>query len=286
MLQKIIVTGGSGQLGQEFQFLAKKYPKFQFDFLDSASLDITDNEKVNQYFVKNKPFACINCAAHTAVDKAESETDLAHKINAIGAENLAKASKKSDTILIQISTDFVFDGSSSKPLKEEDEAKPISVYGATKLAGEKLALQNNPKTLVLRTSWLYSTFGNNFVKTMQKLTRERESLNVIFDQIGTPTYARDLAETILNILSDSNLENKFGIYHYSNEGVTSWYDFAVEISKLSKNTCDIQPIETFQYPTPAKRPAYSVLNKAKIKSVFGIKIPHWKESLEKCIKSM
>lgn len=283
----ILVTGANGQLGNEIKKLVSQYPDWQFNFVDLPELDITNKEQVENRIVMAGINVIVNCAAYTAVDKAESDIEIAEAVNATGPGILAQLASKHQLKLIHVSTDFVFDGQSCLPYKEEDSTKPISGYGSTKLKGEQLVLENNPQSIIIRTSWLYSQHGNNFVKTMQRLGREREQLTVIFDQIGTPTWAADLAHTCLMILADPEAgKSKTGIYHFSNEGVASWYDFAVEIMKQSNINCRVLPIETKDYPTPAKRPAYSVMNKSKIKRTFDIAIPHWKESLAKCIATM
>lgn len=272
-----LVVGANGQLGNELKLLLKD----KACYVDREELDITDKKAVEEFFVKNKFEAIINCAAYTAVDRAESDVELATKINVDGPRNLAK----SGLPMVHISTDYVFDGNNFRPYVESDEPKPTSVYGVTKLAGEKAVLETATTAVIIRTAWLYSTFGNNFVKTMQKLGSERENLNVVFDQVGTPTYARDLAKAIIAILPQM-MNGKKEIYHFSNEGVCSWYDFANEIMKKLNLTCKVSPIEGKDYPTPAKRPFYSVLNKGKIKRDFGIGINHWAESLDECIKAI
>lgn len=290
MTKKILVTGSNGQLGNELRKLAEQYSFFDFIFTDVAELDITNLQAIKQLFREENPDYLINCAAYTAVDKAESDSAKATLINQVAALNLAQACVEFDTKLIHISTDYVFDGTNHKPYKETDKLNPQSVYGFTKASGEKSILDEMTSGyIIIRTSWLYSTFGNNFVKTMIKLGKERDSLNVIFDQAGTPTYAGDLASGIMQIIDKiEKKEVKFvsGIYHYSNEGITSWYDFATEIMQLANIDCKILPIEAKDYPTPAKRPFYSVLNKSKIKNTFSIEIPHWKESLKKCISKL
>jgi len=282
-LKKILITGANGQLGSALNILfSHQADRFGIINAGHKDLDITDFLKVQEYLRKTIPDYLINCAAYTAVDKAESEQNRAFDINEDGARNLAKASAALNIPIIHISTDFVFDGSSSTPLSEEDLCRPINVYGQSKYEGEKAVQAENDKHFIIRTSWLYSNFGSNFLKSISKLAKEKSSLNIVFDQIGTPTFANDLAEAIVKII-DSNASD-YGIYHYSNEGVASWYDFAKELIELQGIQCDVRPILTSQYPTPAKRPAYSVLNKAKIKSTFGIDIPYWKESLRKCIE--
>ncbi|MCH9740755.1 MAG: dTDP-4-dehydrorhamnose reductase [Epsilonproteobacteria bacterium] len=281
----ILVTGSKGQLGSEIEVLSTDY-SYNFIFTDKEELDITNQEAINDFVTKYNIDTIINCAAYTAVDKAEEEQVLADTINHQAVKYLANIVKEKHIKLIHISTDYVFDGTNFKPYIETDSSNPQGVYGQTKLDGEKAMQLVNPKnSIIIRTSWVYSSFGANFVKTMLRLGREKESLGVIFDQIGTPTYARDLAKTILEILP--KIENKtIEIYNYSNEGVLSWYDFAKEIMRMAKLDCTINPIETRAYPTPAKRPHYSILNKSKIKDKFNITIPFWKDSLDECLKVM
>ena len=279
----VLITGANGQLGQSIQFIANKYPNIQFVYTDFQEMDITNIENCQAVFAKHQPHFCINTAAYTAVDKAESEWDKAHLINAVGPENLAKVCKEFDTILIHISTDFIFDGTSKVPYLETDIPNPKSIYGQTKLDGE-LAIQKNwKKHFIVRTSWVYSQFGANFMKTMLRLASERDTLSVVNDQIGTPTYAVDLAEVLIKIINTENptpnTQRPFGVYNFSNEGVCSWYDFAAAIFHQKGIQIDLKPIPTDSYPTPAKRPAYSVLDKTKIKKVFGVEIKNWKESL-------
>lgn len=283
---KILITGANGQLGNEIKLISENFP-WNFDFTDIDELNLTNPKEVKTYLLKHKPDYVINCAAYTAVDKAESDTSGAELLNSRVPENLSILSKKLNFKLIHISTDYVFSGESFIPWKEEDPTLPESVYGATKRLGELLVIKNS-QSVIIRTSWLYSKFGNNFVKSMMKLGKERESLGVVFDQIGTPTYAADLAQAVLNIIkySEETQTWKGGIYHYSNEGVTSWYDFAVEIMGLVELQCKINPIETKEYPLPAPRPKYSVMNKKKIRSAFDITIPHWRESLKKAIEQL
>lgn len=279
----VLVTGAKGQLGQTIGFIANKYPNIQFVYTDFQEMDITNIENCQAVFAKHQPHFCINTAAYTAVDKAESESDKAHLINAVGPENLAKVCKEFDTILVHISTDFIFDGTSKVPYLETDIPNPKSIYGQTKLDGE-LAIQKNwEKHFIVRTSWVYSQFGANFMKTMLRLASERDTLSVVNDQIGTPTYAVDLAEVLIKIINTENptpnTQRPFGVYNFSNEGVCSWYDFAAAIFHQKGIQIDLKPIPTDSYPTPAKRPAYSVLDKTKIKKVFGVEIKNWKESL-------
>lgn len=285
----ILVTGSNGQLGSEIKDLVTNYKDFNFFFMDLPELNICDAEALNTFIFNQNINAVINCAAYTAVDKAEEDVVIAEQVNAKGVLNLVNALKKVNGKLIHISTDYVFDGNSFLPYQELDELNPIGIYGETKRAGELVILNSSIDALVIRTSWLYSVYGNNFVKTMLKLGHERDELGVIFDQVGTPTYASDLAKTCLDILLDKNSENismNGKIYHYSNEGVTSWYDFAKAIMELGSNDCKVSPIETKDYPTPAKRPHFSVLNKTKIKKDFNIEIPYWRDSLEKCIEKL
>ena len=278
---KILVTGSNGQLGKELKQLEASFPQFDFIFLSREDLPIHHFELVRNFFKGYHPQYLINCAAYTAVDKAESEKELAFQINAESVGVLAAVCKEYQTHFIHISTDYVFDGTATTPYTEDSPVNPQSVYGASKLKGEKEALQFNPEAVIIRTSWVYSEFGKNFVKTMLKLMSEKEELNVVSDQVGSPTYAADLAEAILKIISSGKWHP--GIYHYSNEGVISWYDFAVAIKELSGSNCSVKPIPTSRYPTPAKRPAYSVLDKTKIQAVFGLRLKDWKSSLATCI---
>ena len=284
----VLVTGANGQLGQSLQFIAPKYPELQFFFCDSKDLDITDLNNVKQIFNQFKPQYCINAAAYTAVDKAESEPEKAHSINVIGAKNLAEICKINNTVLLHISTDFVFDGNlspraQSRGYLEEDKPNPTGVYGQTKLDGEKVIQEIWNKHFIIRTSWVYSQFGNNFMKTMLRLASERDTISVVNDQIGTPTNAVDLAEVLLKILTEHSKLNTehYGIYNFSNDGQCSWYDFAKKIFEVNNITIDLKSIPTSSFPTPAKRPSYSVLDKTKIKSIFGIEIKSWEESFGK-----
>lgn len=282
-MQSILITGSNGQLGSELQVLAKQYQQHQFFFTDVAELDITDKTAIAAFVKENDINAIINCAAYTAVDKAESEAAIADKINHFAVKNLAEVAKEYDCKLIHISTDYVFDGTNHQPYLETDIPNPKSVYGSTKLAGEQVMQQINPMNSgIIRTSWVYSSFGANFVKTMLKLGAERDELKVISDQVGTPTYAADLAQVILKILPQL-VNEKVAIYHYTNEGVCSWYDFAQAIFEISQVDCNVTPITTAQYPTAAKRPQYSVLNKTKIKESYHVDIPYWRDSLEECL---
>lgn len=275
----VLVTGGNGQLGQALQFIAQNYPEITFHFFSSADLDITEKAQTENIFQSIKPDFCINAAAYTAVDKAETESETAAAINANGARNLAEVCKKHSAILIHVSTDFVFDGNKNIPYTEEDETNPQSVYGKTKRDGENEILEILPDYFILRTSWIYSQFGNNFMKTMLKLAQQRTNLSVVNDQTGTPTHAIDLAEVIIKIILSGS--KNFGIYNFSNEEEASWYDFAKEIFELNGIKIDLKPIPTIDFPTPAKRPKYSVLDKSKIKQEFQIPINTWKEALHK-----
>jgi dTDP-4-dehydrorhamnose reductase len=270
-------------LGTEFRTLAALYPSYRFFFASKEELPLTDYAIVSGCFAKHHFDYCINCAAYTAVDKAETESEKAFLINGDAVGNLATVCKASNTQLIHISTDYVFDGKNDKAYSEDDKVNTINVYGASKLKGEELAMQNDPSVIIIRTSWVYSSFGNNFVKTMIRLMKERPHLNVVNDQQGCPTYAADLADAIMEIIQNSKVKSKKGIYNYSNEGVISWFDFAVAIKELINSSCNIHPIPTSEYPTPAMRPEYSVLDTNKIKTTFDITIPNWKDSLEKCI---
>ncbi|MCR5152369.1 MAG: dTDP-4-dehydrorhamnose reductase [Prevotella sp.] len=280
----ILVTGCNGQLGNEIQLLEKCYDNHTFFNTDVQELDITNTDAVNRFVEDNKIDGIINCAAYTAVDRAESDIELCTLINTDAPGILAAAIEQRNGWLVQISTDYVFDGKGYTPLTEDLPTSPIGVYGRTKLAGEQKAQQECSKTMIIRTAWLYSTFGNNFVKTMLRLGKERDSLNVIFDQVGTPTYARDLAAAILIAVDKGVIP---GIYHFSNEGVISWYDFTKAIHRIAGITdCDVKPIHTAEYPTPAERPHYSVLDKTKIKKTYDITIPYWEESLKSCIQEL
>ena len=282
----ILVTGSNGQLGNELQQLAPAFTGYVFLFAAKDDLNITDEAAIENYFSAHSINFCVNCAAYTAVDKAESETEQAFLMNATAVAILATVCEKNNTQLIHISTDYVFDGKANKPYKETDQTNPVSVYGKTKLQGEILAIQNCPSTIIIRTAWLYSSFKNNFVKTMLRLMKEKESINVVSDQLGCPTYAADLAAAIMHIITLNQSNKNTGIYHYSNAGITNWYEFALTIKKLTDSNCIVNPIPTSQYPTAAKRPAYSVLDTTKIKETFGIAIPEWKESLGKCLEKL
>lgn len=277
----ILITGSNGQLGNEMQISAKNFPNHHFIYTDVAELDICDKEALNAFVKSNDVNMIVNCAAYTAVDKAEDDVELCYKINAEAVKNIGEVATANNAKVIHVSTDYVFDGTNYVPYTEDMPVCPSSVYGKSKLAGEEALMSTCSNTVIIRTAWLYSSFGNNFVKTMIKLGTERESLNVIFDQVGSPTYAADLAEAIMTIISHESFVP--GIYHYSNEGVCSWYDFTKSIHRKSDITCNVQAIETKDYPTRTPRPHYSVLNKAKIKSTYGIAVPHWEDSLDKCL---
>lgn len=280
----ILITGCNGQLGNEMQLLEKENPQHQYFNTDVAQLDITNPEAIEEFVSNNAIDIIVNCAAFTAVDKAESSQELCHLLNAKAPEYLAAAVAKRGGYLVQVSTDYVFDGTNHTPYTEDEATCPNSVYGSTKLEGEKLAMAACANTMIIRTAWLYSTFGNNFVKTMIRLGKEKPELGVIFDQIGTPTYAGDLAAAIMAAINHGIVP---GIYHFSNEGVISWYDFTKAIHRIAGITsCHVKPLHTAEYPTPAARPHYSVLDKTKIKQTYGIEIPYWEESLEKCVAKL
>ncbi|BCN92743.1 NAD(P)-dependent oxidoreductase [Thiomicrorhabdus immobilis] len=311
---KILVTGKNGQLGQSLNQLTANYPLFTMHFVGRDELDLSSAESIQAYFANNEYDVIINCAAYTAVDKAESEPGLADQINHLAVKQLAEIAKQQDAMLIHISTDYVFNGQNFKPYSESDATDPQSVYGLTKLKGEQAIQAINPKGCIIRTSWVYSEFGNNFVKTMLRLGKEKEQLGIIFDQVGTPTYAGDLAEAILQIIdrtviarsasdvaiyeassglkmdrhttlamTEGDAPTKNEVFHFSNEGVCSWYDFAKTIFEYAKIPCVVLPIESRCYPTPATRPHYSLMNKAKIKQAYNLEIPYWKDSLKKCL---
>lgn len=285
----ILITGSNGQLGSEIKDLEYSYKTHKFIFKNSLELDICSFDKLQNFIVVNEIDAVINCAAYTSVDKAEEEEIVARNVNSIGVKNIVKALKEVNGKLIHISTDYVFNGDSYLPYVETDRVNPIGVYGITKREGEIAVLNSSIDAIIVRTSWLYSSYGNNFVKTMLRLGNEKKDLGVIFDQVGTPTYARDLAKTCLDILSNKNLKKISAngkTYHFSNEGVASWYDFATAIMKLGELNCVVKPIQTKEYPTLAKRPHFSVLNKMKIKKDFEIEIPYWRNSLADCISKL
>ena len=283
-MKNILVTGANGQLGNEMRLLAEVNKEYTYFFTDVAELDICDEQAVMNFVTAHQIDIIVNCAAYTAVDKAEDNQELCDKLNHIAPGYLAKAIQTRGGYLVQVSTDYVFDGTAHVPYTEEQPTCPDSVYGTTKLAGEQEAMKYCANTMIIRTAWLYSTFGNNFVKTMLRLGREKDSLGVIFDQIGTPTYARDLAVAIFAAIHKGIIP---GIYHFSNEGVCSWYDFTQMIHHLADiKTCKLRPLHTEEYPTKAKRPHYSVLDKTKIKDIYGIEIPYWVDSLKECIDKL
>ena len=280
----ILITGCNGQLGNEMQLLEKDFSEHQWFNTDVEELDITDQLAIEQFIQENQIDGIVNCAAYTAVDKAESNKELCTSLNTVAPAYLAAAVDKRGGWMIQISTDYVFDGTKHTPYVETDTPCPDSVYGSTKLAGEFGVQKFCRRSMIIRTAWLYSTFGNNFVKTMLRLGKEKSELGVIFDQIGTPTYARDLAKAIMAAIAQGI---KPGVYHFSNEGVISWYDFTKAIHRIAGITsCHVRPLHTAEYPTPAKRPAYSVLDKTKIKETYNIEIPYWEESLKECIEKL
>lgn len=281
-MKKILITGSKGQLGSELAVLSKTHTQFEWVFTDREELDLCDLVHLEESLSAINPQYIINCAAHTAVDRAESELELSDVLNHQSVAVLAKWSSANDCKLIHVSTDYVFDGTASKALAETALPNPINVYGITKLAGEKACLQENPSSIIIRTSWVYSSFGANFVKTMSRLMQERDSLNVVNDQIGSPTYAADLAQAIMTIIAHNNWQA--GIYNFSNEGEISWYEFALAIKEIGGFSCEVHGIPSSAYPTPAKRPQYSLLDKTKIKNTFGVIVPDYKDSLKKCME--
>jgi dTDP-4-dehydrorhamnose reductase len=280
-MKKILVTGSNGQLGSELKVLANQYSQFEWVFTDREELDLSNLDQLATQLSNLKPQVLINCAAHTAVDRAESEIELSDVLNHQCVAIMARWSKVNDCQFIHVSTDYVFDGTASVPLKENAVTNPINVYGQTKLAGEIACMRENRNAIILRTSWVYSSFGANFIKTMSRLMQERDSLNVVNDQIGSPTYAADLAQAILTIITHTKWES--GIYHFSNEGEISWYEFALAIQEIGGFDCSVSGIPSSAYPTPAKRPQYSLLDKSKIKNTFGVAVPPYKESLVRCM---
>ena len=283
-MKNILITGANGQLGNEMRVLSAEYPEYAYFFTDVAELDICDEQAVMEFVQANDIHVIVNCAAYTAVDKAEENVELCTKLNTDAVGYLAKAAEACGAEFIQISTDYVFDGTAHVPYRESASTCPNSVYGHTKLAGEQNALTLCSRSMVIRTAWLYSTFGNNFVKTMIRLGHERDSLGVIFDQVGTPTYARDLARAIFVAIRQGVVP---GVYHFSNEGVCSWYDFTKAIHRLAGIAdCKVKPLHTEEYPTLAKRPHYSVLDKTKIKKIYNTEVPYWEDSLKECIDAL
>jgi len=286
---RVLITGSNGQLGSEIRELAANYKKLDFVFKDLPDLNICNFNLLQSFIIDDNINVVINCAAYTAVDKAEENAEISEQVNSTGVSNLVNALQTVNGKLIHISTDYVFDGNHFLPYKESDPVSPIGVYGETKRLGELAVINSEIDSIVIRTSWLYSSYGNNFVKTMLRLGNEKENLGVIFDQVGTPTYARDLAKTCLEILcgdSSVNISKNGNLYHFSNEGVASWYDFAISIMELGGENCKLKPIQTKDYPTLAKRPHFSVLNKSKIKADFKIEIPNWRDSLKDCIEKI
>lgn len=283
-MKKIIVTGSHGQLGSEIRELSKQFADYQFFFSDRDELNIVDKGQVDAEFAKVKPDYLINCAAYTAVDKAETDRETAFAINAQAVKNLAEACASNGTKFIHVSTDYVFDGNGSRPYKEDDPVSPVNLYGESKLKGEEEAIKGASDCIIIRTAWVYSAFGANFVKTMLRLMDARPEINVVSDQFGAPTYAADLAEAIMHIISSGKWVP--GVYHFSNEGLINWYDFAVAIKELSNSSCKVNPIPTEQYPTPAKRPKYSVLDKSKIRQTFQLGLKDWKSSLQECMHKL
>jgi len=281
---KILITGADGQLGKELQEIYPNYPQHNFFFANRTTLDITDKTAIDNFFAENQVEAVINGAAYTQVDKAESDQEKCFLVNATGVEHIAKACAKNNALLLHISSDYVFDGTKTSPYLETDPTCPLGIYGESKLKGEQAALQNNPKTVIIRTSWLYARFGHNFLKTMLRLGKERPTLTVVNDQKGVPTFAGDLATTLLSLIDQSEKIQSPTLLQYVNEGECTWYDFACRIMEQSGSDCKVSPIPSSAYPTPAKRPAYSLLSTAKIQKEFNIKTPHWTESADKCIK--
>ncbi|MCL1868168.1 MAG: dTDP-4-dehydrorhamnose reductase [Paludibacter sp.] len=286
MKKTILITGSNGQLGNEMRLLSENYAnRYNFIFTDVAELDITNISDLRDFFNHTKIDFIVNCAAYTAVDKAEDDVELCYKINCDAVENLAKIAREHNINIIHVSTDYVFDGKTHLPYAETMNVNPASVYGKSKLAGEQILQKICPDAVIIRTSWLYSSFGNNFVKTMLRLGKERETLNVVFDQIGTPTAAADLAAAIMQIIDFEKFTG--GIYHFSNEGAISWYDFTKAIHRIARiTTCKVNPIESKNYPARAPRPFYSVLNKDKIKQTYQIEVPYWEDSLQICIEKL
>jgi len=278
----ILVTGGNGQLGNELQLLHFSYPAYQWVFVDVDEMNLTSKESIDAAFEQYKPSVVVSCGAYTAVDKAEEEKELTEKINATSVGIIADNCKKLNAELIHISTDYVFDGQGTSPYKPDQETDPLNHYGLTKRDGEVLAMEKNPKTVIIRTAWVYSSFGKNFVKTIMRLMGERSEISVVNDQIGSPTYARDLAKVIVKIITAK--DTKYGIYHFTNEGIISWYDFTEEIKSIAGLSCMVHPIPSSQFPTPAKRPSYSVLDKTSLVEDYGIELKDWKDSLRECMQ--
>ncbi len=289
MSKSVLVTGASGQLGQSFALISPAYKSIDFNFVTRKDLDLNSSENINAYLNSADCNIIINCAAYTGVDKAESEVDVANQINHLAVKQLAEICKVRNIHLIHFSTDYVFNGNNNKPYIENDKVDPINIYGKTKLKGEEALIEINPKGLIIRTSWVYSEFGNNFVKSILRLGAERDKLNIVSDQIGSPTYAVDLARVVLFIIQHQYFEDMYveaNTYHYSDEGVASWYDFTKEILDIKNIECSVNPIETKDYPTAALRPYYSLFNKSKIKETFGVEIPYWKDTLKVCLSKI
>jgi len=283
---EIVVFGAAGQLGRSIMDISYNYPKHHFLFTDVENVDITKPHQVANFVSRNYPKVIINCAAYTAVDRAQNDPKAAMELNIHAVSSLAKIAAENNIFLVHVSTDYIFDGKQNRPYRETDNVHPLSVYGRTKWKGEVEVMRSLCRAAIIRTSWLYSEYGTNFVKTILGLSAEKEQLSVVADQIGTPTYARDLAEVIMQIINEKQKIEKTETFNYSNEGVASWYDFAVEILRLSKRKCKVLPVSSTQYSTPAKRPQYSVLSKQKIRETFDIEIPHWRDSLERCLANM
>ena len=281
--KRVLVTGANGQLGSEMRRLGAASPN-EYIFTDVAELDITDGAVVSRFVKENNVNVIVNCAAYTAVDRAEDDEATAELINSTAVRNLAQAAKEVDAVLFHVSTDYVFGAEGNTPRTEEMPTNPLGVYGRTKLRGEQAIAEVGARAIIIRTAWLYSEYGNNFLKTMLRLTKEKETLSVVFDQVGTPTYAGDLAMTIFSIIEGDYYNGNEGIYHFSNEGVCSWYDFAREIATAMGHTCQINPCHSSEFPSKVTRPPYSVLDKSKIKKTFGVDIPHWRESMIYCLK--
>lgn len=285
-MMQLLITGSNGQLGRELQALQHQYPDWSWICTDRSSLDLTNPDSIARFFDQYEIDVCINCAAYTAVDLAESNSPAAQRINTEAVRELAQACKQQRARFIHISSDYVYHNQLNRPLRETDPTTPQNVYAQTKLAGDHAALEANPESLILRASWIYSTFGRNFVKTMLQLGKERPELRVVCDQIGAPTYARDLARIILTLIETKQVSQHSGIYNFSNEGVCSWYDFAQAIFEYSGISCAVQPITSAEFPTPAQRPAYSVLDKSLFKNTFGYPIPYWRDSLKECLRTL
>ena len=283
---KILVTGSSGQVGSELKFIAAHYPDYSFAFKSRAELDISDEKAVIRCFETEKPDYCLNCAAYTAVDRAESDEQQAYLINATAVQYLAKSCQKHQTVLLHLSSDYVYHNRLNRPIRETDKPAPKSVYASSKLTGDRLALAHNQHSIIIRCSWIYSSFGHNFLKTMLRLGKERDKLNIVYDQVGVPAYARDIARLLLEMIAVMEKENRKyrGVYHYAPSGVTCWYDYAKTIFELAGINCEVRPIPTRDYPTPAARPHYSLLNCEKIVKDFKITIPYWRDSVKACLQ--